>query len=206
MHRRHHLPRRAWIGTLVGTVAVVAVASVARADHPTARVLRFAEAKILFELNATAQDAGIHVLLDGEGWDRVEVFSPDHELLLEIEVAGSVGNIGVTELLFESAEPSLADLPLDELQAMFPEGKYRFVGTTVEGQRLAGSASLSHELPEPNVVSPAEGAVIDPDDAVIDWQPVTEPAGITIAGFRSLSSGPTRCGFSVSTSRPQTRA
>ena len=138
-------------------------------------------------MNATAQDAGIQALLDGEGWDHVKVFGPDRDLLLEIEADGSVGDIGVTELFFESAEPSLADLPLDELQAMFPEGRYRFVGTTVEGQRLVGSARLSHDIPaEPNVVSPAEGAVIDPANAVITWEPVTEPAGITIAGYQVI--------------------
>lgn len=186
MTRRHHLPKRAWIGAGVAVVAVTA-ASGAWADQPTARTLRFDEAKILFELNATAQDAGIQALVDGEGWDHVQVFSPDRDLLLEIDADGSVGDIGVTELFFESAEPSLADLPLDELQAMFPEGRYRFVGTTVEGQRLVGSALLSHEIPaEPDVASPAKGAVIDPDNAVIAWEPVTEPAGITIAGYQVI--------------------
>jgi hypothetical protein len=186
MTSRFHLPKRAWIGVGVA-VTVTTAAAAAWADQPTARTLRFDAAKILFELNATAQDAGIQALVDGEGWDHVQVFGPDRDLLVEIEADGSVGDIGVTELFFESAEPSLADLPLDDLQAMFPEGRYRFVGTTVEGQRLVGSALLSHEIPaEPNVVSPAEGAVIDPDNAVIAWEPVTEPAGITIAGYQVI--------------------
>ncbi len=188
MNHRHHGSKRAWIGGVAAIVALTAAASAASANQETtAQTLRFSQAKILFELNATAQDAGIQALLDGEGWDNVQVFSPDGELLLDIEADGSVGDIGVTELFFESAEPSLADLPLDELQAMFPEGKYRFVGTTVEGQRLVGSATLSHDIPaKPNVVSPAEGAVIDPDNAVIEWEPVTEPAGIKIAGYQVI--------------------
>lgn len=185
---RHHVSTRAWIGGVVVVIALMAAASVASAGQESAaQTIRFSKAKILFELNATAQDAGIQALLDGEGWDNVQVFSPDGELLLDIEADGSVGDIGVTELFFESAEPSLADLPLDELFAMFPEGRYRFAGTTVEGQRLVGSATLSHDIPaKPNVVAPAEGGVVDPANTVIEWEPVTEPAGIEIAGYQVI--------------------
>ncbi len=187
MNLRHHVQKGPWIGAVVALVALSAAGSAAAADQHTAPTLRFDTAKILFELNATAQDAGIQALLDGEGWDKVEVFSPDRDLLLAIEADGSVGDIGVTELFFESAEPSLADLSLDELQALFPEGRYRFVGTTVEGQRLVGSARLSHDIPgEPDVVSPAEGAVTDPDNTVIAWEPVSEPAGVGIAGYQVI--------------------
>jgi hypothetical protein len=187
MGLRHHIRTRAWIGAAVVVLSLTAAASVAQADPDNQPRLRFSRTKILFELNATAQDAGIQALLDGEGWENVEVTGPDGELLLSVEAEGSVGDIGVTELFFESAEPSLADLPLDELQAMFPEGRYRFRGTTVEGQRLVGSATLSHDIPgKPNVVSPAEGGVLDPANAVIAWDPVTEPAGIEIAGYQVI--------------------
>jgi Fibronectin type III domain len=187
MNLRHHVRRRAWIGGVVAAVALTAATPLAWADQQTARTIRFSRAKILFELNATAQDAGTQALLDGEGWDNVEVFSPDGDLLLQIEADGSVGDIGVTELFFESVEPSLADLPLDEQQAMFPEGRYRFVGTTVEEQRLVGAATLSHDIPaKAKVVSPAEGAFVDVDNTVIAWEPVTEPAGIEIAGYQVI--------------------
>lgn len=187
MRVRHHIQTRAWIGAAVVVASLTAAATVAQADTDGRQRLQFSRAKILFELNASAQDAGIQALLDGEGWDEVKVIGPDGQLLLSIEAEGSVGDIGVTELFFESAEPSLADLPLDELQAMFPEGRYRFRGTTVEGQRLVGSAMLSHDIPgKPNVVSPAEGGVLDPANAVIAWDPVTEPAGIEIAGYQVI--------------------
>jgi hypothetical protein len=188
MSLRHRVSKRASIAGVAVVVALTAAASVASANQETTgQTPRLSQAKILFELNATAQDAGIQALLDAEGWDHVEVFSPDGELLLEIQADGSVGDIGVTELFFESAEPSLADLPLDELLAMFPEGKYRIVGTTVEGQKFVGSATLSHDIPgEPNVVSPADGAVTDPNNTVIAWEPVTQPAGITIAGYQVI--------------------
>jgi hypothetical protein len=188
MSLRHHVSKRAAIAGVAAVLALTAAASVASAGQETAaQTPRLSQAKILFELNATAQDAGIQALVDAEGWDIMQVFSPDGELLLDIQADGSVGDIGVTELFFESAEPSLADLPLDELQAMFPEGKYRFEGRTVEGQKLVGSARLSHDLPgEPNVVSPAEGAVVDPNNTVIEWEPVIQPVGIEIAGYQVI--------------------
>ena len=34
------------------------------------------------------------------------------------------------------------------------------------------------------ILTPEEGAEVDPDHAVISWDPVTEPAGIEIAGYR----------------------
>ncbi len=190
MKIRPHLRKRTAIGVLAGVLtlaAVPSVASVASADQEQRARIPFSKAKILFELNASAQDAGIQALLDGEGWDHVTILDPDREPLLEIDADGSVGDIGVTELFFESAEPSLADLPLDELLAMFPEGRYRFEGTTVEGQRLVGAATLSHEIPaKAKVLSPAEGAVTDPNHTIIEWEPVTEPAGINIAGYQVI--------------------
>lgn len=191
MALRPHVSRTTAIGGLAAALTLAAAATAAStgasADQGQRASVPFSEAKIFFELNATAQDAGIQALLDGEGWDHVTVLGTDREPLLDIQADGSVGDIGVTELFFESAEPSLADLPLEDLLAMFPEGKYRFEGTTVEGQRLFGVATLSHDIPaEPNVLAPAEGAVTDPANTVVAWEPVTEPAGINIAGYQVI--------------------
>ena len=44
---------------------------------------------------------------------------------------------------------------------------------------------MTHDIPDgPVILTPEEGAFVDPDDAVISWDPVTEPAGIEIAGYR----------------------
>jgi hypothetical protein len=191
MDQRRQMRRRTTLGGLAAAVSLAAAAATVAAAGASSNQARqsipFSKAKILFELNATAQDAGIQALLDGEGWDHVTIFSPEREPLLEIDADGSVGDIGVTELFFESAEPSLADLPLEELLTMFPEGRYRFAGTTVEGQRLFGAAMLSHDIPaKANVVSPAEGATTDPAHTVITWEPVTAPARIRIAGYQVI--------------------
>jgi len=104
---------------VLGVVLALAVSSVASAAGG-GKPIRFSEAKILIELNSTAQDAGIQMLLDGEGWEQVTVYGPDGGRLMHIRALRSVGKIGVTELFFESAEPSLADLPLKDLLKMFP--------------------------------------------------------------------------------------
>jgi hypothetical protein len=166
----------------LGIAVSLAAAQKGKASIP------LSQAKILIELNATAQDAGIQMLIDGEGWDRVTIYSPDgHKRLMTIKASGSVGTIGVTELFFESAEPSLDELPLEELLAMFPEGEYRIVGRTVEGDTLTGTAILNHDIPAaPSIVMPAEEAVTDENNTVIAWEPVTEPEGIQIRGYQVI--------------------
>ena len=78
MSLRHHVSKRASIAAVAAVVALMAAASVASANQDTtAQTPRLSQAKILSELNATAQDAGIQALLDAEGWDHGEVFSPD---------------------------------------------------------------------------------------------------------------------------------
>ncbi len=135
----------------LGAALALAAASVASAQGETRRwepPIPFSRAKILIELNATAQDAGIQMLIDGEGWKQVQVYSPEGEKVLDVRPRGSIGVIGITELFFESAEPSLQDLPLEELLEMFPEGQYWVFGRTAEGQRMWGTAELSHDIPD----------------------------------------------------------
>ena len=171
----------------LGAVLVLAVASSSSSANAGAEPLLFSKAKILIELNATAQDAGIQMLLDGEGWEWVNVFSPKGAKVLDIRATGSVGQIGVTELFFESAEPSLEDLPLEDLLSMFPEGKYRIEGRSVEGRDMRGTAVLKHDIPGgPLVVVPLKGGVTDHRNTVIDWLPVVSPAGIQIAGYQVI--------------------
>jgi len=64
----------------------------------------------------------------------------------------------MTELFFEGAEPNLDDVPLEDLLARFPAGDYQLVGRTVEGKRIAGTATLTHAIPAgPSNVSAAVG-------------------------------------------------
>jgi len=143
---------------------------------PRAWAIQYDQTKIIIEVNATDGDAGIQIFLDGEGWSELEVTDPDGEEILEIEAEGSVGMQGITELFFESAEPSFDEQSMDELFALFPEGKYRFRGETVDKKQLRGKATLTHAIPDgPGIVSPEEGEIVSPDDVVIFWDPVVGP-------------------------------
>jgi hypothetical protein len=142
---------------LMLVLAMVAILTIA----PGAWALQYSETRIIIEVNSTDGDAGIQIFLDGEGWAELEVSDPDGEEILEIEADGSVGIQGITELFFESAEPSFDEQTLEELFALFPEGKYRFKGETVDGLPLNGKASLTHAIPDgPVIVSPEEGEIV----------------------------------------------
>jgi hypothetical protein len=158
------------------------------ASRPEARTIQLSATAIRIEINDTDGDAGIQIFLDGVGWDRMKVFDPDGNQVLDFEAEGSVGIQGITELFFESAEPSFDEQPLAELLALFPEGFYRFEGTSTDGDRLKGKARLTHALPAgPLLVSPVEDDdEVDPDNTVIEWQPVPDPAGSTIVGYQVL--------------------
>jgi hypothetical protein len=143
------------------------------------------DATMIIEVNSTDGDAGLQVFLDGEPWRSIEVRSPDGRKILAVEAKRELRDHGLTELFSESNEPSFDELPLEEFLALFSEGEYRFSGTTVEGARLTGTATLSHDIPAgPVIVSPEDGAVVSPDALVVEWEPVTAPAGIDIAGYQ----------------------
>ena len=147
----------------------------------------FEDATMIIEVNSTDGDAGLQVFLDGEPWRSIEVRSPDGRKIFAVNAKGELRDLGLTELFSESNEPSFDDMPLEEFLALFQEGEYLFSGTTVEGDRLTGTATLSHDIPAgPIIVSPEDGAVVSPDAFVVEWEPVTEPAGIDIAGYQVI--------------------
>ncbi len=132
------------------------------------------DAKIIFEINSTDGDAGIQIFLDGEGWNKMTVVDPTGTQHLELAAQSGIGAQGLTEFFFESAEPTFDEQPLVELLARFPEGEYSFLGETVDGDEITGSAELTHDLPAGPVTSPAAGATVDVSGPVqISWEEVT---------------------------------
>ncbi len=170
---------RVWFATVVAVVLVFGLTGA----H--ARTIHLSAAEIRIELNATDLDAGIQIFLDGEGWDRMIGIDPDGNTILDISAVGSIGIQGITELFFESAEPSLEEQSLEELFELFPEGIYKFEGTTTEGDVLKGRARLTHALPDgPELVLPEEDDdEVDPDNTVIEWELVDDPQGSMIVGY-----------------------
>jgi hypothetical protein len=135
----------------------------------------FSKAKMIIEFNSTAKDIGVQVLLDGEPWQFLRMKSPDEFTFLQIWAYASLMKQGLTELFFESSEPSLKEVPLAKFLDRFPEGKYEFWGKTIDGQEIEGEATFTHVIPAgPVILFPKEGDEVDPNNLVIRWNAVTK--------------------------------
>lgn len=145
----------------------------------------FDEARLFFELNDTDGDLGIHSLIDGDAWKRLEIDDPNDVRMLDVVVRGRLRKQGLTEVFFESAEPPFDELAPEKFFKRFPEGVYDFSGLTLEGQELDSEVTLSHILAAPpnNIrisgVPSAENCDADPLPSVstpvtISWDPVTQ--------------------------------
>jgi hypothetical protein len=164
--------------------AALAALLLAAAAPARAAETPFSVADIFFELNDTDGDLGIHALVDGEPWRLLELESPDGREKLRVTASGTLRYHGLTELFFESAEPSFDEVPFNRFKKRFPEGKYTLRGRTIEGRTLVGSDRLSHLLPDgPNITFPTKGAQVDPNGFTVTWDPVTRPAGVDIARY-----------------------
>jgi hypothetical protein len=137
------------------------------------------EAKLNIEHNATDEDTGFQGSVDSEGWQKL-VFTGPEGKVLTIEGQGKLGNLGLTELFFESVEPENADVSIPDILETLPEGNYTIEGTAIEAGKekgkTIGTALLTHDIPAgPELLEPEEDAVVSADeDLVIDWEPVTE--------------------------------
>src|SRR5262245_41609666 len=81
----------------------------------------FSVSRIYIEYNQSGNDLGFHVSLDGEDWKTLKIVNPDGISVFEVATHGGYKDLGLTELFFEGAEPSLDDVPLGDLLALFPE-------------------------------------------------------------------------------------
>ncbi len=174
-------------------VPICGVASDGR-DPRGSEELPFKDVKFLIEHNATAEDTGFQVFLDGEPWKRLEIARPDGAPLLEVRAQGHLRTLGLTEFFFETNEPANAEVPVEELLARFPEGTYSFEGQSIDGVEMTGAARLTHDIPKgPRILSPAEGEVVDPNDTVIRWEAVSESilgAPIEIVSYEVIVTKP----------------
>jgi hypothetical protein len=123
----------------------------------------FAVASLFFELNDTDGDLGIHALIDGEPWRLLEIEDPDEHVLLFVRGTASLAQQGLTELFFESAEPTFDELAPEEFFQRFPEGLYEISARTLEGAELESTAALTHLLPAPPENITANGEAVPKD-------------------------------------------
>jgi len=188
MTKRFHRPT-----IVLLTVSSLLLGIAASTSNPTplaqaaANPIRLAQAKLIVEVNATDGDAGLQLFLDGKAWRSMTVFDPDGRTILAVNAEGRLMDFGLTELFSESSEPPFDVFPLEDFKALFPAGKYTLVGTTVEGEKVVGKATLTHDFPDgPEIVSPADGASVGRANVVARWNPVAEPPGIDVVGYRVI--------------------
>jgi hypothetical protein len=145
----------------------------------------FEEARLFFELNDTDGDLGIHGLIDGDEWKRLEIEDPNDVRMLDVLVRGRLRRQGLTEIFFESAEPAFDELAPRQFFKRFPEGVYDIGGITLDGRELDSEVRLSHVLagPPANIrvatIPAAQNCDVEPlpsvsGPVVIDWDPVTK--------------------------------
>jgi hypothetical protein len=179
-------------------VAVVTIILVAAAPHCWADGWwhggwdDFEVAELYFELNDTDEDLGIHGKIDGGPWKNIWIKDPYYKPIMKVTARGRLRQQAVTELFFESAEPSFDDLDPDDFFDRFPGGYYRIYGWSEDGELLKGKSLIRHVMPAPPGGIEVSGTDIDhknvdcesetlpevglgeDDDVIISWDPVTE--------------------------------
>lgn len=137
--------------TFVATIAALALGIVAPASSADNGETHFADADIFFELNDTDGDLGIHSLIDGEPWKRLEIEDPNERKMLNVRVQGRLKRQGLTEFFFESAELTFDELTPERFFRRFPEGTYEVEGLTLDGEELENEVEVTHLMPSPPI-------------------------------------------------------
>jgi hypothetical protein len=209
-----HGSRRGKLSLFLLAVAAFALAAVAPARGAQSS---FEVAEIFLELNDTDGDLGIQALVDGEAWRSLMIEDPNGREILAVSAKGRLARQGLTEVFFESDEPSFDELSPAEFLQRFPEGRYEFEGVMLDGSELESTARLTHVLPAPPANIFISGQMAAPNcdaevlpvvsgDVTITWDQVTtshptigRSAPIKIDGYQVVveREEPTLLVFSV---------
>jgi hypothetical protein len=164
----------------------------------------FTQAELFVELNDTDGDLGLHAAIDGGPYVALEIEDPAGRTILKVTARGRLARQGLTQLSFESAEPSFDDLAPEKFFLRFPEGMYEIEGTTASGKEFRSKVKLSHVLAAPASNVRVSGLpVAESCDAaglpsiplgapvVVSWDPVTtshptigKSGAVTIAQYQ----------------------
>jgi hypothetical protein len=132
-----------------GAAGLLATAHGAVADEHDDEEIPFAVAQVFFELNNTDGDLGIHALIDGEPWKRLQIEDVKERRILNVGLRGRLRRQGLTEIFFESAEPPFDELPPETFFKRFPAGIYEVEGMTLDGAGLESETDVTHAMPAP---------------------------------------------------------
>ena len=150
-------------------------------DEDNEDEIEFDVAHVFFELNNTDGDLGIHALIDGEPWKRLRIEDQNERRILDVKVRKRLRRQGLTEFIFESAEPQFSELPPETFFERFPEGTYEVEGLTLEGDELESDTEITHAMPAPATVTSfdydedceGDSFVEVSKPVTIAWAPVT---------------------------------
>jgi hypothetical protein len=167
---------------LAAALGVAAAATPGTADkhERKAEQIPFEQTRLIIEFNSTDEDIGVQFFLDVDSWKTVKVLNPRGQKIFDAAASANLlRQGGGTELFLESSEPTLDELSIEEFFELFPEGTYRFIGRTPDGEKLVGAAQFTHNIPAgPEIVMPqlpANGECAEnvPMPVVIAWNDVT---------------------------------
>lgn len=169
--------------SLVPVLALCALAAGAAAPPDDPGTRPFDQAELFLELNDTDGDLGIHGAVDGGEWTRLEIEDPRGRRIMGLTANRRLEQQGLTQLAFESAEPTFDELEPEAFFRRFPAGPYEIEAKAQEGDPFESVAVLSHVLAAPAVARvgglPAAERCDAPDlpevqaPVLIDWDPVT---------------------------------
>lgn len=172
------------IPLVAGAAALAMTTQVSMSKQGDEEEEEFEEAQLYFELNDTDGDLGLHGLIDGDEWKKLEISDADEHKLMSILVRGQLRQQGMTELFFESGEPRFDELSAEEFFERFPEGTYEIEGVTLEGDELDGEVEISHVMGAPpgNVMVNDQVSAVNCDaelpvvsePVTISWDAVTQ--------------------------------
>jgi len=101
---------KSWLALAIATATLIGTATVVHAGHRDFEIVEFSEQRIFFELNNTDGDLGIHALIDGDPWRVLYITDPRNRIILTVRNSGRLARQGLTEIFFESAEPTFDEL------------------------------------------------------------------------------------------------
>ena len=170
-----------------GLFGIAAIPGAAAADDG-----EFEVAEIFFELNNTDGDLGIHGLIDGDPWIRLQIRDPREKTYANVFVRSRLRYQGLTEFFFESAEPPFDELMPKRFFNRFPEGEYDLKGRTIDKDWLRSETDVTHRMPapaEPTVNGQPMAVQCDDEEPGYDAPTVSGP--VVIAWPAVSSTHPT---------------
>ncbi len=177
------------VGVLAASGGAIAATGDGGSSEPTtSKPVPYEINDLFIETNATDGDIGLQMLADVDEWDTFTLRDPKgRKLMMKAQTKGRLAGWGLTELFWETAEPTFSEVPLKKFKKRFPAGKYTFRGRTIDGRKIVGSDRLTHVIPKgPVVTSPTKGEEVNANSLTVSWEPVTMPSGVDIVSYQVI--------------------